>query len=73
MRWKTGQYDFLDTRIKEHFLFLPKRIGNECRWLERAKYKQRYEYISDGSGLSLLEWVDTEWIDEVKNERTIRL
>lgn len=66
MRWKKEQYDFLDTRIKEHFLFLPKRIGNEYRWLERAKYEERYEYVSDSSGFSPLKWVGKEWIDEVK-------
>ena len=38
MRWfkkKKG-----DVRIKEKFLFLPCRIGNEVRWLERAKIYQ---------------------------------
>lgn len=66
MRWKKEQYDFTDTRIKEHFLFLPKRIGNECRWLERAKYKQIYEYNRAGDGSLFLMWADKEWIDEVK-------
>lgn len=44
MRWKTkSEPQFLDTRIKEHFLFFPKKIDNEWRWLEKAKYKQCYE------------------------------
>ena len=40
MRWKTkSEPQWHDSRIKEHFLFFPKKIENEWRWLERAKYK----------------------------------
>lgn len=73
MRWKTKpKPQWLDTRIKERFLFFPKKIDNEWRWLEKAKYKQQYEIWRD-NGLHLVDWVDKEWIDEVKNERTTRL
>lgn len=67
MRWKKEQYDFLDTRIKEHFLFLPKRIGNEYRWLEKGKYKQCYEEWWDGI-CCYTRWIDKEWIDEEKRK-----
>ena len=67
MRWKTkSEPQFLDSRIKEHFLFFPKKIENEWRWLERAKYKQIYEYISGHGDFPPLGWIDKEWIDEVK-------
>lgn len=65
MKWKTkSEPQFLDTRIKEHFLFFPKKIDNEWRWLEKAKYKQCYEkWWDDGCCEG---WIDKEWIDEVK-------
>ena len=48
MRWKEKpEPQWHDDRIKEHFLFLPKKIRNEWRWLEKAKYKQNYEYINE--------------------------
>jgi len=31
-----------DTRIQKKFLLFPKRIDNECRWLEVASIKQMY-------------------------------
>lgn len=64
MRWKTKpEPQILDTRIKEHFLFFPKEINNEWRWLEKAKYKQCYGWWN---GLCYKGWIDKEWIDEVK-------
>ena len=71
MRWKEKpEPQWHDSRIKEHFLFFPKKIENEWRWLERAKYKQSYEYIPGHGDFPPLGWIDKEWIDEVKNERT---
>ena len=66
MRWKTkSEPQWLDTQIKEHFLFFPKKINNEWRWLEKAKYKQCYEEGWD-DGIYYADWIDKEWIDEAK-------
>lgn len=47
-----------DVRIRERFLWFPKRIGNEVRWLEKAKYsEQLFSCWTD------LEWVAKQWID----------
>lgn len=65
MRWKEkSEPQWLDTRIKEHFLFFPKKINMEWRWLEKAKYKQYYGEWWDGGHCE--GWIDKEWIDEVK-------
>ena len=57
-----------EERVKSGFLFLPKKLGNEWRWLERAKWKQicmRLGDISPGAcyspGQTNLAWVSTEW------------
>lgn len=46
-----------DRRIIVRFLFFPRTIGHETRWLEFAKIKQFYhqEYFYP--------WVDEEWVD----------
>lgn len=64
MRWKVESTPVpfpSDTRIREHFLFRPKVIKKECRWLEKAKYKQCFESYC-------MDWVDIEWIDEEKRK-----
>ncbi len=68
MRWKEKPtpIPFETIRIKEHFLFFPKKINNEWRWLERVKYKQCYEEWWDG--ICYIRWVDKEWIDEEKRK-----
>ncbi|BAO04988.1 uncharacterized protein CBO05P1_269 [Clostridium botulinum B str. Osaka05] len=51
MRWKKPQVN--DIRIIKRFLFLPKEIHNEYRWLEIAYIKQ--ECVQGF-------WIDTEWL-----------
>lgn len=64
MKWKTKpEPQPFDIRIKEHFLFLPKKINNEWRWLEKAKYKQSCEF-SYRNEIKYIGWEDKEWIDE---------
>ena len=59
MRWnEKPKPQWLDIRIKEHFLFFPKKINKEWRWLEKAKYKQCYEeWWNDGRCEG---WIDKE-------------
>jgi hypothetical protein len=66
MKWKLKTTDEeKGYRIRHRFLFFPKRIGDEWRWLEFATYKERWS----------LEWEDIDqnpstgwypycWIDQ---------
>lgn len=72
MKWiiKNKQIPSLnDVRRKSMFLFLPKRIGNEIRWLEVASIGQRYEsvlYFMNGMGKYKLKWVDKKWLKGIR-------
>ena len=50
-----------DARVIKRFLWLPRCIKGECRWLERAKISQMWVggYDRDHSG-----WEDEAWVDE---------
>ena len=64
MKWKTKLYASGDERVVTKFLFLPKRIGEDVRWLERVKIRQQsYKGLGDW-GLPQLEWEDLEFVDE---------
>ena len=54
---KFKQPEYRDRRKKTKFLLLPKRIGNETRWLVRASYWQRYNKIYPQNK----KWVDISW------------
>jgi hypothetical protein len=69
MRWKSyWNPEEGDIRYKEKFLLVPKRINNEWRWLEKAKYKQVYERYYDGYYELYyesynLKWRNKEWME----------
>lgn len=51
-------------RVINKFLFFPKRIGNEVRWLEKSSIKQKLHYVFDvTSGSIWWEWRDVEWVN----------
>jgi len=57
-----------DARTKSGFLLLPKKIGNEWRWLEYASWKQvcikRHSLVPErgySPGQYHLTWASTEW------------
>ena len=57
MRWKIkppSEPEIGTVRIIKKFLWFPMRIGNEWRWMERAKILQRWErdvhFVADCSG-----------------------
>lgn len=52
MRWNKPKLG--DGRIVKGFLWFPKEINNEVRWLEKAEWKQVY---------FLGYWNDREWLD----------
>lgn len=57
MRWKQAQER--DARIRSGFLFFPKCIDGEWRWLERARWKQIFVASYTDCG-----WVNLSWIDD---------
>ena len=67
MRWK-----IIDNRkegqeqIISKYLYIPKRIGDEKRWLERVSIKQTlYRMFDVTCGAEWWEWRDTEWVENV--------
>lgn len=68
MRWKNKPKSKVgDERVITSFLILPVKIGNETRWLEKAKIRQvlKGKYTFEGGLPHLKEyWDDIEFIDE---------
>jgi len=55
MRWKAKpQPKLSDVRIIDCFLWLPKCVNDEWRWLENARISQQYCY----EGV----WKDLDWL-----------
>jgi hypothetical protein len=59
MRWKKPNDG--DTRIFRTFLFLPRTLNGETRWLEKARIKQRYWWNFNG-------WEDIAFVDEKEHD-----
>ena len=54
-----------DEKTLRKFLFLPKRIGDETRWLEFVKIKYRKEFVVISiDGMAELKWVAKEFINK---------
>ena len=51
-----------DERIREGFLFIPKIIENELRWLCRARWIQQYYYYDFSSIFP--NWWNVRWLDD---------
>jgi hypothetical protein len=60
MRWKEKIYHMDEVRIREGFLFFPKRIREDVRWLEYARWEERFYG-------AYLGWDGTRWIDDPDN------
>ena len=53
-------------RIISKYLYFPKRIGDESRWLEKCRIKQTLHYMFDVTcGATWWEWRDSEWVEDV--------
>lgn len=52
MRWNAKRLKEGDERIKQVFLFLPREINGEYRWLETVYIEQKYLYG---------DWHDWNW------------
>jgi len=74
MRWienKVEQPEYGDKRVTTKFLFLPKKINGQTRWLEFAKYEEVFRAIprktiidhSRVAAYASSEWVALRWVD----------
>jgi hypothetical protein len=71
MKWKTRRYKIGDQRTRTAFLFIPKKIETEWRWLERAKWtEEKTQVLSDvgyaaepsgGLPCPITVWVPIRW------------
>lgn len=61
MRWNTPQYALGSNRARFSFLFFPKTIGGETRWLEFARWG---EEVVRGKLTGLLYWRETGWLQD---------
>jgi|APSaa5957512622_1039677.scaffolds.fasta_scaffold23328_5 hypothetical protein len=50
-------------RTREGFLWLPRRIGDETRWMEPARWEQEVGKLYKGE-CWYLGWVDTRWLPD---------
>lgn len=68
MKWYTKREPYEGMIIfKSRFLWLPKRIGNQSRWLEKATWAEKYIW----NGKVGKHWSPVKWInkgDSVKIE-----
>lgn len=66
MRWKTKEPDDFkpwEPHLVKGFLFFPKTINGETRWLETAMWKRRLEFEHVGGQRPYLNVIDMEWCD----------
>ena len=51
-------------RIKTRFLWFPKRINQECRWLETTSWVEYSRRMWDITcGAEWIEWIPVKWLD----------
>jgi len=52
-------------RIIHKFLWIPKRIEDEMRWLEFATFEQEvYSFDNWETGELVYKWINLRWIDD---------
>ncbi len=66
MKWKhNSPPEVGDIRNRAGFLFMPRRIGDETRWLEYAEWSEVYHKPMNYPGhVVLAQWVGSRWMDE---------
>jgi hypothetical protein len=55
-----------DTRTVTAFLWWPKRIGTESRWLERTSWTERArscEIVGEPATIGLWDWLPLGWVN----------
>jgi hypothetical protein len=62
MRWTHREDQLGAQRIRHRFLWFPKRIGDETRWLETACWGETYRITgSNRWGAESHGWSATQW------------
>ena len=52
-----------DERVVTKFLWLPKTINREMRWLEVATWRERYAYSPPDIFWYSMEWLPVDWVE----------
>ena len=58
MRWEKEKLYLGKKREVEKFLWFPKEINKEVRWLEKAKWEESYCFGFDGNA-----WYPSHWLN----------
>ena len=58
MKWYAKQ--LYDTRKKRRFLFFPRCVAGEWRWLVRATWEEK---VYTGCLIGTLAWYPEQWLD----------
>jgi len=66
MRWKDKEWKIGGTRVIKRFLFFPRCVDGEWRWLETVKIQQQLCADRYHHGLF---WEDISWVDEQAQEQ----
>jgi hypothetical protein len=54
-------------RIRNKFLWFPKKINGECRWLEKASWLETSRRMWDVTcGAEWIEWGGVKWLNQNK-------
>jgi len=60
MRFKPRLWNDGDTWERSAFLWFPKKIDHEWRWLERANWVEEFHiYYDGGADFEPVKWLDT--------------
>jgi len=72
MKWKAKPKPKVDdTRKKTRFLFFPKCLDNEWRWLEKATWIQEYTLLYPETAWWDISWLNKSWGNEdASNDKT---
>ena len=63
-----------DRRTKTKFLFFPKEINKEIRWLERATWVEEWKKHRNSNSLpEITKWSAVKWKNESENRNNSRL
>jgi len=65
MRFKKKPYE-RDTRVREGFLWFPRECDHQVRWLEHARWGEKY-YV----GMWTSQWVGVKWLDELETKESV--
>lgn len=56
-----------DLRSRSGYLFFPKKIQGQWRWLEQASWTERYslDWVSSFSGTHYYKWKSIAWVERL--------